>query len=245
MPRKTSRRLASLLRNSSLAALCLAGPALGCSAARMQLDPALAANAPEQPVSGLSLAQFRKPVTFGPYTATLTKGGFQKSTQTNIGPYRGASTSQDFTFTMTGGGPATWNGTCSYGASQRSVLFPINNDAGLVCTLIPQGAAGWQIALASQGKLFAANTLTGTLTDGTTTYGVAMVHKLANAAFSSAEPVGYELRDAAGVAVAAVQIFNPGHVWIDPRLPAEQQTALAAGAVALLVSRSAASDINE
>ena len=242
----TARRPASS-RPSSLALLCVAGlmTATGCSAARMQLDPNLAANAPEQQVSGLSLAQFRKPVTFGPYTATLTKGGFKRSTQTNIGPYRGAATKQDFAFTMAGGGPATWAGTCSYGSSQRSVLFPVNNDAGLVCTLIPQGAGGWQIALASQGKLFQANTLTGTMTDGKTTYGVAMVHKLANAAFASSEPVGYEIRDQGGVAVAAVQVFNPGHVWIDPRLPADQQTALAAGAVALLVSRSAASDINE
>ncbi|HEY0138057.1 MAG TPA: hypothetical protein VGB85_28420 [Nannocystis sp.] len=227
--------------------LALAGllTATGCSAARMELDPQLASAAPEQPVRGLSLAQFRKPVTFGPYSATLTKGGFKSTSQTNAGPFAAKKTSQDFAFTMSGGTSATWAGACSYGSSQRAVLFPINNDAGLVCTLVPEGSAGWQIALASEGKLFGPNSLSGTLTDGQTTYGVKMIHRLANSAFSSAEPVGYELRDAQGVAVAAVQIFNPGQVWIDPRLPAAQQTALAAGAVALLVSRSAASDINE
>jgi hypothetical protein len=234
-------------RPSSLALLALAGllTATGCTAARMQLDPQLAAAAPEQGVRGLSLAQFRKPVTFGPYTATLTRGGFKSTRKTSAGPYQGSKTSQDFAFTMAGGTPAPWAGECSYGSSQRAVLFPINDDAGLVCTLVPAGSPGWQIALASEGKLFGPNSLSGTLTDGQTTYGVTMVHRLANSSFSSAEPVGYELRDAHGVAVAAVQIFNAGQVWIDPRLPAEQQTALAAGAVALLVSRSAASDINE
>lgn len=241
------RRFASSFQPSSLALLYAAGLVVvtGCTTARMQLDPQLATNAPEQPVSGLSLAQFRKPVTFGPYTAVLTKGGFKRTTNTGIGPYKSSKTKQDFAFTMNGGTPASWAGTCSYGTSQRSVLFPVNNDAGLVCTLVPEGAGGWQLVLASEGKLYGPNSLSGTLTDGKANFGVAMVHRLANSSFSSSEPVGYEIRDAAGVAVAAVQIFNSGQVWIDPRLPVEQQTALATGAMALLVSRSAASDINE
>ncbi len=238
-------RLVSLLRPSSLALVGALGLATGCTAARMQLDPQLASNAPEQPVSGLSLAQFRKPVTFGPYSATLTRGGFKSTTETGIGPYKQKKTEQPFAFTMAGGTPASWVGDCSYGTSQRSVLFPINNDAGLVCTLVPEGGKGWQIVLASAGKLYGPNSLSGTLTDGQTSYGVAMVHRLAGSSFSSAEPVGYEIRDAGGVAVAAVQTFNRGQVWIDPRLAAEQQTALAAGAIALLVSRSATADINE
>lgn len=231
----------------SLALLALAGLLFtsACSAARMQLDPQLASAAPEQPVHGLALAQFRKPVTFGPYTATLTKSGFKSTTKTGIGPYQASKTSQDFAFTMAGGTPTPWAGACTYGSSQRAVLFPIDNDAGLVCTLIPEGSSGWQIVLASEGKLYGPNSLSGTLTDGQTTYGVTMVHRLANSGFNSAEPVGYELRDAQGVAVAAVQIFTPGQVWIDPRLPAAQQTALAASAVALLVSREAAGDIND
>lgn len=241
MPASTRRLASSCL----LPSLALAGLLTGCSAARMQLDPQLTAYAPDMQVSGLAWVQFRKPITFGNYTAALTRGGWKTSTKTQAGPYSASSTKQDFDFTMSGGTPASWAGTCTYGTSQRSVLFPINDDAGLVCTLVPQGAGGWQIALASKGNLTAPNTLSGTLTDGTTTYGVAMVHRLANSAFNSATPVGYEIRDAAGVAVAAIQVFNPGHVWIDARLAPEQQTALAASAAALLMSAGATSEIND
>lgn len=225
-------------------ALLLAAPLAACTAARMELDPRLATAAPEQPVSGAAWAQFRKPVRFGAFTATLTKGGFTSTSSTHAGPYERETTRQAFEFTMQGGTPASWQGACSYGTSRQAVLFPINDDAGFVCTLVPDGAQGWQLQLASQGKLYQANTLTGTLTDGTTTFSIAMVHRLQQAAFDSATPVGYAIRDAGGAAVAAVQTFQPQKLWIDPALPIEHQTAIAAAAVGLLVSSGATSTIN-
>lgn len=227
---------------ASLFALSLVSA--GCSA-RMQLDPALTAKAPEQPVSGTAFASFRKPVTFGAYTATLTKGGFTTTTRTSAGPYQRESSKQAFDYTLVGGTPASWTGSCAYGASKQGVLFPISNDAGLVCTMVPDSGGGWQLELKSKGKLYGPNSLTGSMTDGTTTLSIAMVHKLAGAAFSSAEPVGYEIRDAGGVAIAAVQIFNPQFVWIDPGLPADLQTAIAAAAAGLLVSGKSTRDIND
>lgn len=238
MTRPSPRPSATLLFGALLLGLA------GCSA-RMVLDPKLAASAPETPVSGVAFAQFRKPVVFGPYTATLTRGGFTRTSSTNLGPYQRQTTKKNFEFTLQGGAPASWQGKCSYGASEQAVLFPISDDAGFVCTLVPDGAAGWQLQLASQGKLLKANTLTGTMTDGTTTLKIAMVHRLEQAAFASAGPVGYEFRDASGAAVAAVQVFNPQKVWIDPSLPPALQTAIAAGAVGLLVSADAAASINE
>lgn len=237
MPALSLRSIAPLFALSLLSA--------GCSAARMQLDPALTAKAPEQAVSGTAFAAFRKPVTFGAYTATLTKGGFQTNKSTSVGPYQRKESKQAFDFSLVGGTPASWAGSCAYGTSKQGVLFPISNDAGFVCTMVPQGAGGWQLELKSQGKLYGPNTLSGSMTDGTTTLSIAMVHKLAGSAFSSSGPVGYEIRDAGGVAVAAVQIFNPQFVWIDPGLPPEVQTAIAAAAAGLLVSGSAASDIND
>lgn len=233
------------LRLSSLCLAALVVAPAGCSAARMQLDPQLVARAPEQPVSGVAFASFRKPVTFGSYTAKLTKGGFVTSTKTSAGPYERSSKKQAFEFTLTGGTPASWAGSCAYGASKQGVLFPISNDAGLVCTLVPQSGAGWQLELASGGKLYAPNTLSGTMTDGTTKLSIAMVHQLAGAAFQSASPVGYEVRDASGAAIAAVQILNPNFVWIDPQLPPELQSAIAAAATGLLVSGKVTSDIND
>lgn len=235
------------LRSPGSLALLLVGlfMAGGCTAARMQLDPALHAAAPEQQVSGVAWAQFRKPMNFAGYTATVTRGGWKKTSQTKIGPYQRAESEQSFTYAMSGGTPASWTGSCSFGTSKQGVLFPISDDAGLVCVLLPQGGGGWQLQLASKGELYRANTLTGTMTDGKTTLSIAMVHQLAGAAFQSARPVGYEIRDAAGVAVAAVQTGGPHFVWIDPRLPVEQQTAIAAGAFGLLVTGSAADDINE
>lgn len=233
------------LRSSLSLLVVLSVLTAGCSAARMQLDPALTARAPEQAVSGTAFAQFRKPVTFAGYTATLTKGGFQTNSKTSVGPYQRSSSKQSFEFALTGGTPASWAGSCAYGTSKQGVLFPISNDAGFVCTLVPEGAGGWQLELKSGGRLYAANTLSGTMTDGATTLSIAMVHKLAGSSFASASPVGYEIHDAGGVAVAAVQIFNPQFVWIDPGLPVEVQTAIAAAATGLLVSGNAASDIND
>lgn len=232
-------------RPSSLCLVALFALSAGCSSARMQLDPQLVARAPEQPVKGVAFAQFRKPVTFGPYTATLTRGGFQKGSKTSIGPYARESRSQEFEFTLTGGGQASWSGSCAFGTSKQGVLFPISDDAGLVCTLVPQGGGGWQLELASKGKLYGPNSLSGAMTDGATKLSIAMVHQIAGAAFASSKPVGYEIRGAGGAAVAAVQIFNPQFVWIDPQLPAEVQAAIAAAAAGLLVSADAASDINE
>ncbi|MDC0719460.1 hypothetical protein [Nannocystis bainbridge] len=236
MPSSSLPSVALLFALSSLSA---------CSAARMQLDPALTARAPEQAVSGSAWAQFRKPVTYAGYTATLTKGGWKTEKSASVGPYKRKESEQNFEFSLVGGTPASWAGSCSYGTSKQGVLFPISNDAGLVCTMMPQGAGGWQLELRSGGKLHGPNTLSGSMTDGATTMSIAMVHKLANAAFSSAQPVGYEIRDAGGVAVAAVQIFNPQFVWIDPGLPVETQTAIAAAAAGLLLSSNAASDIND
>ncbi len=228
---------------SLLPVLALIATLPACTVARMQLDPQLDGNAPAQQVSGMGLMQFRKPVVFGAYQAKITRGGMKTTTSTRLGPYQSAASQQDFDFAMTA--PASWTGTCTYGTSKRSALYPINNDAGLVCTLVPVGAPGWQISLASRGNVLGPNSLTGTLTDGKASYGVAMVHRLAGSHFASAEPVGYEIRDPAGLAVAAVQVFNPGFVWIDPRLPSDQQTALAAGVYALLFSASATRDIND
>lgn len=232
------------MRTTRLALSLLAAPLGACTAARMELDPKLATSAPEQPVRGAAWAQFRKSVTFGAYTAKLTKGGFTTTSSTRAGPYERDTTRQAFEFVMQGGTPASWQGACSYGTSRQAVLFPIKDDAGFVCTLIPEGAPGWQLHLASQGKLYQVNTLSGTLTDGTTTFSVAMVHRLQRASFASASPVGYQLRDAGGAAVAAVQTLQPQTIWVDPALPIEHQTAIAAAAVGLLVSSGAASSIN-
>lgn len=233
------------IRPSSLCLAASLALSVGCSSARMQLDPQLVAKAPEQPVKGVALATFRKPVTFGAYTAKLTRGGFQKGSKTTIGPYERESKSQEFEFTLAGGGQASWSGSCAFGTSKQGVLFPISNDAGFVCTLSPPSGSGWQLELASQGKLYAPNSLSGAMTDGTTKLSIAMVHKIAGSAFTSSKPVGYEFRDESGAAVAAVQILNPHLVWIDPQLPAGVQAAIAAATVGLLVSKEAASDINE
>ncbi|MBZ5710586.1 hypothetical protein [Nannocystis pusilla] len=227
-----------------LTLFALSFAAAGCSA-RMQLDPVLTAKAVEQPVKGTAWAAFRKPVTFAGYTAKVTKGGFQTNTSTSLGPYERQQSKQKFEYSLVGGTPASWTGACAYGQSSQEVLFPISNDAGLVCTMRPESGGGWQLELKSQGKLYGPNSLSGSMTDGTTTLSIAMVHRLANSAFQSTKPVGYEIRDAGGAAIAAVQIFNPQFVWIDPGLPAELQTAIAAAAAGLLVSAKSAEDINE
>lgn len=231
-----SLRLASVVALLSL---------VGCAAARIELDPQLAASAPEQKAEGVAWAQFRKPVTFGGYTGKITKGGFTNETKVKAGPYQRNETKQKFEFMMTGGTPGEWAGNCTYGEADQSVLFPISDEASFVCTLVPQGAGGWQLQLTSKGGMYQPKTLAGSMTDGTTTLSITMLHKLAGAAFASARPVGYELRDAGGKAVAAVQISGPHFVWIDPGLPVETQTAIAAGAFGLLFSGSAVDDINE
>jgi hypothetical protein len=218
--------------------------AAGCTSARIQIDPALAASAPEQPIAGMALAQMKRPVTFAGYTATLTRGGGETTTTMRAGPYSREKTTQAYAFAMTGGTPPAWSGACTFGTLKQSALFPVQDDAGLVCELQPEGAAAWRLQLASQGKLYGPNSLSGTLGDGATELGVAMVHRLAGSSFASASPVGYELRDGSGAAVAAVQTFSPYLVWIDPRLPAEQQTAVAAGISALLLSGGATSRLN-
>ncbi|WAS98358.1 hypothetical protein [Nannocystis punicea] len=216
----------------------------GCHA-RMMVDPALTAKAPEQPVSGVAFATFRKPVTFGVYTAKVTKGGFQTTSRTSLGPYERETKKQAFEYSLAGGAPASWANSCAYGSSKQGALFAISNDAGLVCTMVPEGAGGWQLELKSAGKLYGPNSLSGSMTDGTTTLSIKMVHQLQGRSFASAEPVGYEIRDAGGAAVAAVQIFAPHHVWIDPGLPVELQTAIAAAAAGLLVSAQSTSDLND
>lgn len=222
-----------------LVAAVLAG---GCASARIAMDPQLAASAPEQKVEGGAWAQFRRPVTFGGYTAKITRGGFEKNSTTRVGPYERHETEQNFDFEVMGAG-GRWNGVCRYGAANQAVLFPISDDVGFVCTLVPQGGGGWQLQLANKGGMVTAKTLVGTMTDGTTTLSITMLHQIAGAAFKSAQPVGYELRDAGGAAVAAVQTFNPQIVWVDPKLPAEVQAAISAGAFGLLFA-SAARDIN-
>lgn len=219
--------------------------AMGCATARIELDPQLAASAPEQKVEGVAWAAFRKPVTFGGYEGKITKGGWTTESKTQAGPYQRNEKRESFEFAMNGGGPASWAGACSYGEKNQSVLFPISDEAGFVCTLVPQGAGGWQLQLASKGGMYSAKTLVGSMTDGTTTLSITMLHKLAGVSFKSARPVGYELRDAGGTAVAAVQIFSPHTVWIDPKLPAELQTAIAAGAFGLLFSANTVDDIND
>ncbi|MCY0986301.1 hypothetical protein OV203_04125 [Nannocystis sp. ILAH1] len=109
MPALSLRSIAPLFALSLLSA--------GCSAARMQLDPALTAKAPEQAVSGTAFAAFRKPVTFGAYTATLTKGGFQTNKSTSVGPYQRKESKQAFDFSLVGGTPASWAGSCAYGTA--------------------------------------------------------------------------------------------------------------------------------
>ncbi|HEY8377977.1 MAG TPA: hypothetical protein VIK91_15880 [Nannocystis sp.] len=217
---------------------------VGCKPPRIELDPHLAANAPEQPAEGVTWAQFRKPVKFGAYTGTITKGGFTAEKKMKVGPYERNETRQKFEFTMTGGTPSAWTGACNYGEADQSVLFPISDEAAFVCTLVPQGASGWQLQLASEGGMYRSKTLKGTLTDGTTTLSVTMLHKLQGAMLPSDRPVGYELREAGGKAVAAVQIANPPIVWIDPSLPGELQTAIAAAAFGLLLSGNAVDDLN-
>lgn len=222
-----------------LVSFALAG---GCTPLRMLLDPGLKTNAPEQPTSGMAGAQFRRPVTFGPYQATVTKGGVQSSSKVGAGPWKREGVEQSFEFTFTGGAVA-WTGECSFDASRHSVIITVSEEIGFICTLQPEGGTPWQLHLERTiegGGWQKQKSLKGSMSDGTTTFAIAMSRQIEGGSFPMDAPVGYEFRDAGKTQIGAVQVMNTPIVWIDPSLPADQQTAIAAGAFGLMMSSSAA-----
>ncbi|MEM9558637.1 MAG: hypothetical protein AAGC60_30590 [Acidobacteriota bacterium] len=144
---------------------------------------------------------------------------------------------RDYSFNLNTDGELSWGVQCG-----QELRF---DSEALTCALRNEESEKvWILALSNQGAAEPAadwldnlekDIMTGTLSDGTTSWDMAETFRLENLPIASLEdPTGYYfLRD--GRIAGAVELFGDGRVWLDDSGPDEPRAAAAA---ALLLYRS-------
>jgi len=218
-------------------ALSFLGPALGCAAARVRVDPALSAAAP-LPVTGANPRRWGAPIRFGPHATGPVSGdttfGWSLTVLAGAGAGVGGKSRP---YAWTSHGPA---GAVLAECHDRelevfagSLAFDVKGATGqprLACAFRPQaGGAPWTLAVRATGRPDPA--YRGELRGGASAYAVRSVHALEGTPIPLGTPAGWALeRD--GRVAAMVETMNAGRVWLPG---GEDEAAIAAAATALLL----------
>ncbi len=196
----------------------------------MAVDRSLAAAAPQQPVVGKKSVPRKKPMTFGVYTAQVTKGGGLRKISKGSGPWSKSTIKQDFEFSLSGGAGA-WSGTCSFRDKATSVVVKVHSAAAMDCTFTDVQGAAWEMEIQFSGE-----EPVGAVTGEGTSLAVQLNNGLVGG--KKGKNVGFDFyRD--GALVGAVQASGEGTVWIVEEQDSATQDLVAAVAASLLISHRA------
>lgn len=207
--------------SGSFLAASAALPLIGCAAARMQVDPGLAAGAEKLPVNvDKSLTSYNA-IGIGPYQAEDLDVAWKSTSGAKVGPVSGSDTSKKYAFKVTASGK-TVGAKCEYTKSAKGVVMGIATagaSEGVTCTFAGAGD-GAALAVKRGEAGFA-----GQATVNGRAYGIASRHVVAGGG-SSSSPVGYDVRVGEKL-LAEMQTSTEPTVWLDKSADADDKLAAA------------------
>lgn len=219
------------MRPTRLAVLLLLVLATGCQTAQMKVATPLA-GIDAMPVQGANPRRWNAPIRFGPWgTSEVHEGLTWNFGLPLLGLDLGYSF-QPYRFVLASEAQSVQAECVTRDArvSRKGVSIDLARKR------IPPLACGFRGL--GDGTLRLRTTLAnkeeGDIDFGQPRWSVRSVHHLEGARFQSGDPVGYEIL-AGDQVIAAVETINRGRVWVDPSLPAEERTRIAAVSTALLM----------
>jgi hypothetical protein len=219
-------------------ALAVLAAAAGCRAARMPVDPRLAASTDAFEVTGANPRTWSAPLAFGPWRTGRVAGEATLGWSVAALGVEVAGATRPYAWRLEGGGAAI-EAECHerrLEASVRGVTFDARAAAGrpvLACAFRTPGApAPWTLAVRVEPG--APPRFTGDLRDpgGASSYAVRSLHALEGTPLPLDLPSGWTLERAGGPA-AAVETLGGGRVFLPRGAP--EAPVLAAASAALLL----------
>ena len=218
----------------------------GCREAQMASPPELS-NTPPMKVSGRQGFGFNNNIAFGPFKVTGIGRGWRETTAWAFFSPENYNSRQSSEFTVQSLGGLTLKANCATnvdqvvaerflgsGSNPIRVSEVLAGRTNYVCGFKPlEGGPDWKLALGADAMR---PLLAGVLSNGSQTIHVEGTNALEGSHIPLSEPTGYRF-SLNGRAVGAVEVINDGRVWMSPDLGPEQQSALAAGAAALMIYR--------
>jgi hypothetical protein len=222
----------------ALAVALLATAGAGCRAARMPVDPRLAAAADAYEVTGANPRTWSAPLAFGPWRTGRVGGEATLGWSVAALGAEVAGSTRPYAWRIEGAG-VTVEAECHerrLEAVVRGVTFDARAAAGkpvLACAFrTPGAAAAWTLAVRAEPG--AAVRFAGDLRDpgGASTHAVRSLHALEGSSLPLDVPSGWTLERGGGPA-AAVETLGAGRVFLPRGAP--EAPVLAAASAALLL----------